>query len=113
MNGITPFASTDVVPLITKSPPQFTARQLGRLRRALEPLHAQYDSAERSLRKPFSSPGYHTTLTGGEVHPTRESLHYAVALLDTGDETFLPRAKVILRRIIAEQDQDPQSKTYG
>ena len=65
------------------------------------------------LAVPFSSPGYHTTLTGGTVHRTRDSLEYAVALLDTGDEALRPRAEAILRRVIALQDQDPASKTYG
>ena len=65
------------------------------------------------IRRPFSSPGYHTTLKGGDVHPTRDSLSYAVALLDTGDPELLARAEVILRRVIALQDQNPESKTYG
>lgn len=65
------------------------------------------------IRRPFSSPGYHTTLKGGDVHPTRDSLNYAVALLDTGDPELLKRAEAILRRVIALQDQNPESKTYG
>jgi len=47
------------------------------------------------------------------VHPTRDSLGYAVALLDTGDPELLVRAEAILRRVIALQDQNPDSKTYG
>jgi hypothetical protein len=86
---------------------------LARLNRALEPLHKQFDPAENMLKRPFSSPGYHTTLTGGFVHPTRESLTYAVALLDTGDETLRARAEAILRRVIALQDQRTGSKTFG
>lgn len=65
------------------------------------------------IRRPFSSPGYHTTLKGGDVHPTRDSLSYAVALLDTGDPELLARAEATLRRVIALQDQNPDSKTYG
>lgn len=87
--------------------------QLARLNKALEPYHARYDPAAKMLREPFYSPGYHTTLKGVEVHPTRSSLDYAVALLDTGDETLRRRAEDILRRVIALQDQDPASKTYG
>jgi hypothetical protein len=83
------------------------------LDRALEPLHARYDSAERMIRRPFSSPGYHTTLQGGFVHPTRDSLGYAVALLDTGEEPGRQRAIAILERVLALQDQNPTNKTYG
>jgi hypothetical protein len=49
------------------------------------------------LRRPFSSPGYHTQLTGGFVHSTRESLAYAVGLLDTGRAADLTRAAAMLR----------------
>jgi hypothetical protein len=81
--------------------------------RALEKEDANYDPAEQMLRTPFSSPGYHTTLTGGYVHSTRATLEYAVALLDSGDPDRLPRAEAVLHRVIALQDQDPNSRTYG
>lgn len=58
-------------------------------------------------------PGYHTTLTAGSVHATRPSLTYAVALLDTGESWRVQRAKDVLKTVIALQDQDPASKTYG
>jgi len=80
---------------------------------ALSRQDEQYDPAERMIRRPFSSPGYHTTLKGGFVHPTRDSLNYAVALLDSGQPERLERAEQILRRVVALQDQDPNSRTYG
>lgn len=92
---------------------QLTERQLGRLQRALKKYEPSYDPAERMLRVPFASPGYHTTLTGGWVHPTRETLIYAVALLDSGDEDLRQRAAGILDRVLALQDVDPESRTYG
>jgi len=61
----------------------------------------------------FTGRFYHTNLSSGYAHSTRESLHYAVALLDTGEAAMVSRAQDILRRIIREQDQDPASKTYG
>ncbi len=81
--------------------------------RALEREDQNYDPAERMLRTPYSSPGYHTTLTGGFVHGTRNTLDYAVALLDSGDPDQLLRAEQVLRRVITSQDQDPNSRTYG
>ena len=90
-----------------------TPAQLARLDRALASSHAQYDPAEQMLRRPFSSPGYHTTLKGGFVHGTKDSLAYAVGLLDTGRATDLERAVAIIRRVVALQDTDPSSKTYG
>jgi hypothetical protein len=81
--------------------------------RVLARLDAQYDPAQRMLRSEFSSPGYHTTLTGGVVHRTCPSLEYAVALLDTDRPEALERAQDVLTRVIALQDQDPNSPTYG
>ncbi len=87
--------------------------QKARLLKALEGPDRQYDPREKMLRRPFSSPGYHTTITGGTVHPTRDSLGYAVALLDTGEPERLKRAEDVLRKVISLQDQNPKSRTYG
>ena len=81
--------------------------------KALSRQDDRYDPAEKMIRRPFSSPGYHTTLKGGYVHPTRDSLNYAVALLDSARPGSLERAEQILRRVISLQDQDPKSRTYG
>ena len=80
---------------------------------ALAPLDARYNPTQRMLREPFHSPGYHTTLSGGYVHPTRSALSYAVALLDSGEPWRRERAVNILDRVMALQDQDPASRTYG
>jgi hypothetical protein len=95
--------------------PPFTlsAAQKERLNRALAPMHKDYDPDAKMIRAPFSSPGYHTTLKGGTVHSTRTALGYAVALLDTGDEALRRRACDVLGTVIALQDTDPKSKTYG
>jgi hypothetical protein len=81
--------------------------------KALSRQDARYDPAEHMIRRPFSSPGYHTTLKAGYVHPPRDSLNYAVALLDSQDPDRLKRARDILRKVISLQDQDPNNRTYG
>lgn len=83
------------------------------LRLVLKEYESRYDASEQMVRSGASKVGYHTTIRGGTVHPTRTSLAYAVALLDSGEEQALRRAVAILRRVIALQDQDPQSRTYG
>ena len=114
LGRLTPAAAADASRDFSRTTrPKLGPEQLARLNQALAPLHAQYDPAEKMLRTPFSSPGYHTTLKSGFVHPTRNALHYAVALLDTGDESNRWRALDILRRVMALQDQNPESKTYG
>jgi hypothetical protein len=86
---------------------------LARLDRALASWNSQYDPGERMVRRPFSSPGYHTALQGGFVHPTRDSLNYALGLLDTGRPADLARAVEVIRRVVALQDTQPASRTYG
>jgi hypothetical protein len=81
--------------------------------RVLARQDQRYDPAEKMIRRPFSSPGYHTTLKGGYVHPTRDSLNYAVALLDSGQPERLERAEQILRRVTSLQDTNPRNRTYG
>ena len=98
---------------VARATPALSAAQLTRLNQALTEVHPQYDPTEKMLRRPLASPGYHTTLKRGLVHPTRDSLAYAVALLDTADPTWVPRAEDILRRVIGLQDQNSESKTYG
>lgn len=71
------------------------------------------DPAEAMLCIPFSSPGYHTKLTGGMVHPTRESLWYAGALMDTGAEDDESTALRIFEKVLTLQDTDSVSPTYG
>lgn len=102
--------------LATKHPHQPPA--LSQLERKL--LHTivsqtlkDYDPASRMLRSAFSSPGYHTTYTGSTVHETRQSLKFAVALLDTGAKANLKIATDILERVINLQDQNPENDTYG
>jgi hypothetical protein len=89
------------------------AAQLARLERSLAPMDKEYDPAEQMIRRAVSTAGYHTTMAGVAVHHTRESLHYAVGLLDTGRPEARERAVAILRRVLALQDTDPASKTYG
>lgn len=74
---------------------------------------ANYDEAVCMVGSEFKSPGYHTTLTGGRVHSTTNSLRYALALVKTGEPERLARAGKIIRKLISLQDQDPASRTYG
>lgn len=108
---LTALPGSAAAPAAAWTPP--AAAPLARLDRSLASWHQQYDPAERMIRRPFSSPGYHTALTGGFVHPTRDSLNYAVGLLDTGRPADLERAIAVLRRVVALQDQNPASRTYG
>jgi hypothetical protein len=80
-------------PPAARPPFTITPSQKARLLKALEGPDRQYDPQEKMLKKGFGSPGYHTTLTGGTVHPTRDALGYAVALLDTGEPERLKRAE--------------------
>lgn len=74
----------------------------------------RYDPiAQMLVSSADGGPGYHTTVTSGSVHGTRASLTYAVALLDSGEAWRAQRAREILKAVLALQDTDPESKTYG
>lgn len=92
---------------------QLSPAQQAELSRSLEGQNKQYDEAAKMLAKPFSSPGYHTKLQGGTVHPTRDAAAYALSLLDSGDAALEARALDVLRKVLSLQDTDPNSKTYG
>ncbi len=73
-----------------------------------------YDSEVTMLKVPCRSPGYHTKLENGvPVHPTRESLIYALALLQRNAAGDSARSAAIINRVTALQDQEPTSDDYG
>ena len=74
----------------------------------------RYDSDAQMLLVAFSSPGYHSRFeSGSPVHPTRESLIYALALLQRGDVGDDDRAAGIVRVVLSLQDIDRDSPTCG
>lgn len=88
--------------------------QRQRLIHKMAGLESRYDSAICMLRSPFSSPGYHTTLKQAEfIHSTRDSLSYALGLLDTELARYEERAFDIIRQVISLQDTEPAHDTFG
>jgi len=74
----------------------------------------RYDDGLSMVGVEWHGPGYHSTMKRGEwVHPTRNSLAYALGLLQSGDRDNAARAANIVRAVIALQDQGPEHKTYG
>lgn len=92
---------------------ELTPEQQGRLSTALEDYHQNYNPEARMLKEPFSSPGYHTTLKGGDVHRTRKSLRYAVALMDTYNEADRQRAIGIIDTVLTFQVTNPDHQYFG
>lgn len=56
---------------------------------------------------------YHTKMRDCRAHPTRDSLSYALFLLEDGSKERVERAKEILDRVLNLQVVDPDSKWYG
>ena len=60
----------------------------------------KYDENVHLLQEECLSRGYHTKMSTGDiVHPTRDSLEFALALLDGGRERDIKIALDILRKI--------------
>lgn len=89
--------------------------ELALLIRAIEAQEASYNPEMLAITQPFSSPGYHTTLTAefGDVHKTRTAAYYGLALLDSGLEKYRERAYAVLERLVEAQDTNPEHKTFG
>jgi hypothetical protein len=75
-------------------------------------VNSEVYSAEHSmLGLCWKGPDYHTRVPQGAwVHPTRESLDYALSLLRSGE---VERAAAIIRKVLSLQDTDPTIETYG
>ena len=70
-----------------------------------------YSDEHNMLGLSWKGPDYHTRVTQGAwVHPTRESLDYALRLLRSGGKK---QAAAIVWKVLSLQDTDPTSKTYG
>ena len=75
---------------------------------------SQFDAKELMLvRRVGGAYQYHTEMRSRDVHPTRDSLDYALLLLEAGGEAHHKRAEQVIDRVISLQDTDPDSKWYG
>jgi len=83
--------------------------------RSLEGQHKSYDPKEKMVSRPYSGAGYHyhTGYKGNVVHPTRDSLNYAIDCLDSGAPDLIQRGIEILDRVAALQDTNRESRTFG
>ena len=89
-------------------------KQSSALAAHLAECDTRYSSEYQMIGRSWSSPGYHTRVPDGVwVHPTRDSLEYALALLIAGGEANNARAAGIVRKVVSLQDADPTHATYG
>ncbi|WP_029192427.1 hypothetical protein [Paenibacillus harenae] len=73
-----------------------------------------YNADIRLLKSRFSSPGYHTQIKQTDfIHSTRNSVIYALALLDTELPEYERRSFDILGQIVSLQDTDRSRNTFG
>ena len=80
----------------------------------LQAVDPNYSSEHHMLGTSFHSPGYHSRVAEGAwVHPTRQSLDYAAALLARNRSGDAQRAALVVRKVISLQDTDPEHLTFG
>ncbi|MGW7686297.1 hypothetical protein ACWGID_36470 [Kribbella sp. NPDC054772] len=72
-----------------------------------------YDAAAGLIAQDAKYNPIHTRMWTGVRHPHRESVVYALVLLESGTAADVPLAEEILLRVLAEQDADDASPTYG
>ncbi len=84
------------------------------IRKAVAARDQRFDPAYNMLRVLLGPEyRYHTRLRECQAHPTRESLEYALYLLEEGTPERFVRAQRILERVVPLQVTDPASKWYG
>lgn len=83
----------------------------------LNEIGQQYDPWIKLLRGAFvpryANPVVKYVFRLCGVHPTRQSLNYAVALLQTGEPSLVARAADIVSQVLSLQDRTPGSKQQG
>lgn len=73
-----------------------------------------YNSKIYLVGTEFIGNGYHSLIPNGTwVHPTRDSIYYALHLLKTGEVERQQRALDIINKIISLQNTNLYSPTYG
>lgn len=94
-------------------PPKWTAKwDHAVLAAAVERMDPTFDAAANMVvAKIGPEYHYHTNLRDVTAHPTRESLEYALLLLESGSSSG--RAFAIIERILTLQDTNADSKWYG
>lgn len=84
------------------------------IRKAVAVEDGRFDPKERMVARILDAGyRYHTLLRNGRAHPTRESLEYALGLLELNRTEREARAFEVLERVVALQNIDPSSKWYG
>ncbi|MFF4175836.1 hypothetical protein [Streptomyces sp. NPDC001750] len=83
------------------------------LRAALSGGDRHWDPEANLLRVEAPYNPIHTHIKGGLAHPTRNSLQYALLLLERGAAGDAERAHAAILRVAELQDRSEESPTYG
>lgn len=83
------------------------------LQKALKKWDTNYDPEIKMIKLPFQSNTYHTTLRGGMIHSTNQSLTYALGLLDSEVADHDEKAFGVIETVISLQDTDRSHSTFG
>jgi hypothetical protein len=82
--------------------------------KSLQAWNDRFDQEIGLVGETLASPGYHTRIPDGvRVHSTRTNLNYALLLLRAGGIENDVRGAIVIERVIALQDANPVSRTYG
>lgn len=79
----------------------------------LETTERRFDDSAAMLAEPPPNLGYHSRIKRGCVHPTRETLQYALLALEMGGRARVDRAQRAIRSVLALQDAARKSPTFG
>ncbi|MCX4966508.1 hypothetical protein OHA98_17020 [Streptomyces sp. NBC_00654] len=95
--------------------PAWSAAEYDRslLRAALAEGDRCWDAEANLLQVEAPYNPIHTHIKGGPAHPTRNSLHYALLLLERDGDGDAERAHSVILEVAGLQDRSPANDTYG
>lgn len=106
-------AQTFPLPFGATKKPLSPAKMEG-LRKGLDDVEPRWDEAAGLLLVKLGGTFRpNTSVRNAVVHPTRESLYYAKACLDSGEPTKIERAHAIIKRISEIQETRPDNPKFG
>jgi hypothetical protein len=110
---VSALAQTQKSKFISYQQVQLTKKEKLNLTKKIQEYNARYDDTEKMVTKNITAYNYHTDAVVGVYHDVRNSLIYAVELLDLGDKQYTKRAFDIIEKTISLQDTNSLSPTCG
>lgn len=111
VSGFTAQARGDGDKCISYSPVHLNAREMAAVKKYADGLN--FDPAQNMVLRKITEWQYHIDTVGVTYHYIQDTHRYALALLNLRDDALVKRASDAILAGIAQQDANPESRTFG